>query len=189
MATAQCSMAFWEQSAPGTGRPLNELKTIERAEASMELHAPLTSWKAAPSRCLESSHCRPWSSCPRILVAMRMAPACLQAAQVHGWPRHPSARGVRLWVSAATWTGAGPGRNSMDSPGAGTLLELKSLCWALWPGALQALSEGWTEHFGSNWTTACPQGLLTAGRQWRSCPQSWQQWKTIKQAEASMVDH
>ena len=38
---------------------------------------------------------------------LRMAPDCLQAAQDYARPLHPSAKGVRLWVSSATWSGAG----------------------------------------------------------------------------------
>ena len=45
----------------------------------------------------------------------RMAPARLKAAQVHAWSLHPSTQGVRLWVSSATWSGAGLFRNLRSS--------------------------------------------------------------------------
>ena len=73
---------------------------------------PATWHQLEESRELHSPTCKEVGCSASLL---RMAPACLQAAQVYARPLHPSAKGVRLWASSATWSGERPVGNLRSS--------------------------------------------------------------------------
>ena len=82
------------------------------------------SWPQQPQQCVKCGpqHCVKLP-CPSptykqkvgcSISLLGMAPACPQAAQIHAWPLHPSAKGLRLCFSSATsrWRRAKPWCNA-----------------------------------------------------------------------------